>query len=120
MENREALNKYTQPFKLGMLLAILEYNGALEPVTATNALLPLNSVQTLARFSSAISQMHSMGGRQEIEDLLLSIGDIPRELDAEQFQELVDGYKTECIFQSPYPGYLERKCKAYQPISSVR
>ncbi len=115
MSTSERLERYSQAFKLGILLAILEYDGALEPVVEQDYLDPSRARETLSRFNEAIYRMYKMGNKQTIEDLLLSIGDVPCTLEDEQYQELLAGYKTECIFQVPYPGYLPRKCKPFSP-----
>jgi len=112
MNTQEDFVIYSRVFKLGTLLAILEYNGALEQPLKKEDLLPESSQETLSLFTQAIYRMHLNGERHTIEQLVLSIGDVPRELDIHQYQELVDGYRTECLLQSPYPGYLPRECKA--------
>ena len=116
MYMQEALSKYSQSFKLGMLLAILEYNGDFEPITEHYHLHHANSKSVLSRITGAIFQASRSGHREIIENLIISIGDVPRGLDASQQKEFVDGYKIECVLQTPFPGYLPRSCKEYQKV----
>ena len=114
MRTTSKFEAYDQLFQVGVLLAILEYHGAIEPIDEQYHLTVGNSKQLLALFPEAIYRMHESGYRGKIEELLLSIGDVPREIDAEHFKQLVDGYKVESLFQTPYPGYQARKCAPYQ------
>ena len=118
MHTQEDLSKYSQSFKLGMLLAILEYHGDVEPITEHYHLRHANSKSVLSLFTEAIYQANSNGHRESIEKLVVSIGDVPRIVDASQQKEFVDGYRTECVLQTPFPGYLPRQCKVYQKIEA--
>lgn len=114
MRTQSEFEVYDQSFQVGVLLAILEYYGAIEPIDEHYHLMMDNSKKLLSLFPEAIYQMHERGYRGKIEELLLRIGDVPRDIDAEHFKQLVDGYKVEALFQTPYPGYQARKCAPYQ------
>lgn len=111
MTIRGDLATYDQSFKLGMLLAVLEYHGAIQLPVGSKALLESNKEQLLALFTPAIQRMFEYGQRQEIEELLLSIGAIPHCIDEKEFELLLSGYSVECFFQTPYPGYVARQCE---------
>ncbi len=113
MHIQENLGQYSRAFKLGILLAILEYNGYFELEIQKEHLLPVNTLTLLPLFSSAIYQSFIHGDKDEIESLVLDIGDVPHNLDAHQQKEFVDGYRTECVLQTPFPGFLPRYCKPY-------
>ena len=113
MHVQENLDQYSRAFKLGILLAILEYNGYFECEIQKEHLLSPNISNLLPLFSSAIYQSFIHGDKDKIELLVLDIGDIPHNLDAHQQKEFVDGYTTECVLQTPFPGFLPRYCKPY-------
>ena len=110
---QEALDRFSQSFKLGWLLAVLEFNGDFEPITEKGYLEPTNTQKVLSLLPSAIYRANENGHRDKIEDLVLSIGDVPRELDEKQQKEFVDGYRTEALLQTPFPGYFPRCCEPY-------
>ncbi len=112
---QEAFSRFSQSFKLGWLLAVLEFHGDFEPIVEKDYLEPTNTQRVLSLLPSAIYRAHENGHKDKIEDLVLSIGDVPRELDEKQQKEFVDGYRTEALLQTPFPGYFPRRCKPYFP-----
>jgi hypothetical protein len=113
MHIQENLYQYSRAFKLGILLAILEYDGYFE-LQIQKEHLPLHISTFLPLLPAAIYRSFIYGDKDKIEPLVLDIGDIPHDLDVHQQKEFVDGYMTECVLQTPFPGFIPRHCTPYR------